>query len=124
MLRNLSAAAGWCCVLAVAFVTFANADMRPHLFERSSLDRMFAFAVAGLLFGIGYPRHIGRVLFILTVGAVGSEALQFLWPTRDPRLIDAVAKTCGAVVGTGAAGICNVAIDRLAAKAGAAPGAG
>ena len=112
MLRKFCAAAGWCCVLAVLFVTFADADLRPHLFSRSSGDRLFAFAVAGLLFGMGYPRHIGRVLFILAVGAVGSEVLQLFWPTRDPRLIDAVAKACGAVIGVGSASLCNLALDR------------
>ena len=50
-----------------------------------------AYLLVGLAFALAYPKH-GNVAVLLIVGAVAIEYLQYLAPTRHPRLHDAGIK--------------------------------
>ena len=91
------------CIAGIAAVTLAKVGWRPHLFHYPALDRIFAFAVLGVLLGLALPRHLPAVLWLLIAGAVGLELLQFVRADRDPRFFDAIAKIIGAVAGVGVA---------------------
>jgi hypothetical protein len=91
------------CIAGIGIVTLATVGLRPHLFPYPSLDRVFAFAVLGVLLGLAFPRHLQVVLLWLIAAAIALELLQFVRPDRDPRFFDAIAKIVGAVAGVGAA---------------------
>ena len=73
--------------------------MRPPDPLPVNLDRAAAFAVMSALFLIAYPRHAILCSVLLIAGAGAIELLQYLSPTRDPRLGDAAVKAAGALVG-------------------------
>jgi len=93
------------CAAAIALLTLASVELRPHLFAHPSEDRIFAFAVLGALLAFALPRHMIGVLVWLMIVAVATEALQSYRPGRDPRLPDAAAKIFGAVLGVALASV-------------------
>jgi VanZ family protein len=103
-------AAAWVCFALIGFLTLGPAHFRPHIFHSTGLDRAAGFAVLGLLLGIAYPRHLLAVSVLVIGGAVVLEALQFLRPDRDARLIDLIAKAAGGALGiAAAAAVCRFA---------------
>lgn len=70
--------------------------MPPHV------ERFIAFAIAGGLFAVAYPRHILFGALIVLSAAVIFELLQLLEPSRHGRLFDAGVKIAG-----GMAGLCS-----------------
>ena len=102
MARRVLITAGAVTIFFILWFTL-SAQVRPHLFLYPSLDRMVAFGAVGLIFGTAYPRHAGQTVFYLVIFAIGSELLQYLRPTRDPRLFDGIAKVAGSAIGVGAA---------------------
>jgi hypothetical protein len=90
--------AAWSAALAIAFVTLCPLSLRPSL-GPAGLERGAAFAVAGFLAAAAYPRH--RILAALAlIGlAILLELGQYLNPSRDPRMGDALIKSAGAVSG-------------------------
>ncbi|MDB5501298.1 MAG: hypothetical protein JWR89_1200 [Tardiphaga sp.] len=103
MVQKLLIALVCICIAGIAAVTLAQVGLRPHLFSYPSLDRVFAFAVLGLLLGLALPRRLPMVLAVLIAGAIALELLQFVRADRDPRFFDAIAKIVGAVAGVGVA---------------------
>lgn len=103
MLRTLVRTAAWLVLAAIIFVTVSPIGWRPELGFGPTVDRFVGFLALGLVFGIGYGRRWPIVLMLLVVAAFGIEALQFLTPDRDPRLLDAIVKSIGAVAGIGVA---------------------
>jgi len=90
----------WITLLAIAAVTLSPIGLRPHL-AGVSLERFGGFAVAGLLFGLAYPRHLWLVLLLVCGAAVGLEVMQHLTPDRHGEVRDAVVKLAGGVTGVG-----------------------
>ncbi len=95
--------AAWACFALIGFLTLGPAHFRPHVFHSTGLDRAAGYAVLGLLLGIAYPRHLLLISVLVIGGAAVLEAMQFLRPDRDARLIDLLAKVAGGALGIAAA---------------------
>ena len=65
----------------------------------SHIDQYLAFAVAGSLFGLAYPRQKFFVCILVLGSAVLLELSQLLTPDRHARVIDAVRKIVGGATG-------------------------
>jgi VanZ family protein len=103
MLRTLIATAAWTSLAIIAYATLCPLDERPEfdteLFSLSHLDQYLAFAVAGGLFCLVYPRQTSFICILVLGSAVIFELLQLLTPDRHARVIDAVRKIIGGLVG-------------------------
>ncbi len=94
--------AAWGVALAIAYVTLCPLSLRPSL-GPPDLERCAAFAVAGFLAAAAYPRRRILATLALVGFAVLLELGQYLDPSRDPRVADALIKSAGAVSGALAA---------------------
>jgi VanZ family protein len=109
--RTVAATAAWTWLAFIAYATLSPLNERPEvdtgllllLFSFSHLDHYVAFAVAGSLFGLAYPRHAILVFIFVLGSAVILELLQLLTPDRHARVIDAVRKMIGGAIGIGLA---------------------
>jgi VanZ family protein len=108
MFRTVTATAAWTTLAFIAYVTLCPLNERPEVdFDLfSHPEHYLAFAVAGSLFGLAYPRQMLFVCIVVLGSAVLLELLQLLTPDRHARVIDAVRKIIGGAIG--------VAIARLA----------
>ena len=100
MFRTVTAAAAWISLAFIAYATLSPLNERPE-FEAlfSHLDHYLAFAVAGSLFGLAYPRQTAFVCILVLGSAVILELLQLLTPDRHARAIDAARKIIGGAIG-------------------------
>src|SRR5581483_8359284 len=97
-LRIVTATAAWGWLAFIAYATLSPLNERPEfdtglfllLFSFSHFDHYVAFAVAGSLFGLAYPRQTTLVCIIVLGSAVMLELLQLLTLDRHARVIDAV----------------------------------
>lgn len=86
----------------IAVVTVSPPALRPGA-GNAILERWAAFALFGVLLGLGYPKGSWRAgIFALTMTVV-LEAVQELVPNRHGRIEDALIKSCGAIMGLGLA---------------------
>jgi VanZ family protein len=101
MFRTVTATAAWTSLALIACATLSPLNERPefdtHLL--SHLDHYLAFAVAGGLFGLAYPRQTFFVCILVLGSAVFLELSQLLTPDRHARVIDAVRKIIGGTIG-------------------------
>jgi len=105
MVQRVSTVAGWLALAFIAFATLSPIDDRPVI-AGPQFEHFVAFAVAGLAFGLAYPKRIYLVAAIILISAFGLEALQLLTPDRHGRLLDALVKAAG--------GVCGIGIGQLA----------
>jgi VanZ family protein len=103
MFRTVTAAAAWTSLAFIAYATLSPLNERPEfdtdLFSLSHLDHYLAFALAGSLFSLAYPRQMFFVCILVIGSAVILELLQLLTPDRHARVIDAVRKIIGGAIG-------------------------
>jgi VanZ family protein len=104
MLNKVISAAGWTCLVLIAFATLVPLHSRPALtytepFSIVLLERVVAFAVLGLLFSISYPRRYSFIFVTVFGSAIVLEALQIFVPDRDARVLDAIEKLVGGGIG-------------------------
>ena len=93
----------WLLVLAIAVFTLAPIGLRPISGAPANLERFAAFAVIGVCFGLGYPKHRLAILLVV-IGIVGTlEIAQHLVPSRHGRIPDSIVKAAGALLGLAAA---------------------
>jgi VanZ family protein len=111
MFRTLVVIIAWIALLFIVYATLSPLDLRPH-FANVSIERFGAFAVAGLLFGLAYPRHVWLVLVVVVGSAIGLEVLQRMTPDRHGEFRDAAVKFAGGVVGIGLSAAVNRAFRR------------
>ena len=100
MFRTVTATAAWTSLAFIAYATLSPLNERPEfdaLF--SHLDQYLAFAVAGSLFGLAYPRQTFFVCILVLGSAVLLELSQLLTPDRHARVTDAVRKIIGGAIG-------------------------
>ena len=98
--RTVTATAAWISLAFIAYATLSPLNERPEfdtLF--SHLDQYLAFAVAGSLFGLAYPRQTFFVCILVLGSAAILELSQLLTPDRHARVIDAVRKIVGGAIG-------------------------
>lgn len=91
----------WLALVAIIFVTLSPIGLRPHV-GPAIAERSVAFAIAGFLFAIAYPRRIWVTLVTVLGSALVLEVLQVLTPTRHGQLLDALSKVIGGCVGIAA----------------------
>jgi len=95
--------AAWILVAFIVAVTLVPIGLRPVVTTNPSIERIAAYALAGLLMMVGYPRHRLQILIGSVLLAGGLEAAQTLTSTRHGRfedfLIKAGAALAGAVTG-------------------------
>ena len=105
MFRTVTATAAWTSLAFIAYATLSPLNERPEFDTNlfSHLDHYLAFAVAGSLFGLAYPRQTFFVCILVLGSAVLLELLQLLTPDRHARVIDAVRKMIGGAIGIGLA---------------------
>jgi VanZ family protein len=108
MFRTMTATAAWGSLAFIAYASLSPLNERPEFDTElfSHLDHYLAFAVAGSLFGLAYPRQTTFVCILVLGSAVLFELLQLLTPDRHARVIDAVRKITGGAFG--------IAVARLA----------
>ncbi len=105
MIHKVLVVAAWATVALIVFATLSPLGLRPHLTEDPGFERFAAFAAAGLLLGLSYPRRFLQVVIFLIVFAAGLEALQHLTPDRHGHLSDMSVKTAGGLAGVFVAGL-------------------
>lgn len=101
MFRTVIATAAWLSLAFIAYATISPLNERPELDWQlfSHFDHYLAFAVAGGLFGLAYPRQTFFVCILVLGSAVLLELTQMLTPDRHARVIDAVRKIFGGAIG-------------------------
>jgi hypothetical protein len=98
MLHKLLAIAAWASMAFIAYATLSPIQARPTV-AGADLEHVAAFAVAGVLFCLAYPRRIILVCPIVLGSAVLLEYLQTLTPDRHGTVVDALEKIAGGVLG-------------------------
>lgn len=83
----------------IVFATLCPLHWRPRLSHNPNIERFAAFLLLGFAAKLAFPRrHVLTVLGVIALAA-GLEAAQLLIPGRDARVMDAVVKATGAVMG-------------------------
>lgn len=91
--------------LLLAFVTFATLSpiqLRPKT-GHPNLERFVAFLLLSGAYTVALPRRAGLIAVCMVAAAFVLEAAQYLAPTRDPDVRDAMVKSLGALVGVATA---------------------
>ena len=91
--------AAWLTLVAIVGVTMVPIGMRPQLGFGPEPERVAAFLVLGLLFGLAYRRNWLITLGLVVVAGFGIETLQFFSLTRHPTVDDAVIKAVAGIAG-------------------------
>ena len=94
--------AAWTLVALIVFVTLVPIGLRPVMTANPSIERIAAYAVAGLVMMVSYPRHWMAILIGSVLVAGGLEAAQTLTSTRHGRFDDFLVKAGAALAGAGA----------------------
>lgn len=115
MIEKYARWAAWTALVLIVAFTVLPAEFRPH-FGRANVERFAGFAVAGVLFGLAYPRRFGTVVAVLLASAVLLETVQLLVPGRDGTLPNLVIKLAGAALGLGTAALANAGLRRLGTR--------
>ncbi|MBY3183231.1 VanZ family protein [Rhizobium laguerreae] len=89
----------WLLLALILFVTVSPIGLRPETVTTVDTDRGGVYVLVGLAFALAYPKKWKMVAVLLIAGAVAIEYLQYLAPTRHPRLHDAGIKAAGAALG-------------------------
>jgi VanZ family protein len=89
----------WASLCFIAYATLSPLRDRPTLPISSNVEHLAAFAVFGALFCLAYPRRIPTVLIFVIGSAALLEVLQLLAPDRHARILDAVQKIAGGLLG-------------------------
>ena len=103
----------WLLLVGIIAVTLVPADLRPTTPLPLKFERALAFVILAFVFIAAYPRRWPLVLALICVGAVVVEVAQYLVPTRDPSVVDAIVKVIGAVAGAAAARVMDPWLSRL-----------
>ena len=112
MFRTVTATAAWTSLAFIAYATLSPLNERPEFDALlSHLDQYLAFAVAGSLFGLAYPRQTFFVCILVLGSAVLLELSQLLTLDRHARVIDAVRKIIGGAIGITLARPCDLALS-------------
>jgi hypothetical protein len=82
----------------IVYVTISPINLRPAT-GLTGLEREAAYALLGLTLAVAFPARMWIVTIAIVVIAGGLELAQHLTPDRHGRLIDAVQKAAGGLVG-------------------------
>nr|WP_246590305.1 VanZ family protein [Rhizobium lentis] len=107
MIFKLARPLAWLLLALILFVTVSPIGLRPDTITTVNTDRGVAYVLLGLAFALAYPKQWKLVAVLLIIGAVAIEYLQYLTPTRHPRLHDAGIKAMGSALGLLAGWVIN-----------------
>ena len=96
---SLVRVAAWLLVAAIVAVTLVPIGLRPVVTANPGIERAAAYALAGLLLTLGYPRRWPWILLGVVFLAGGLEAGQTLTGTRHGRFNDFLVKAAAALFG-------------------------
>jgi VanZ family protein len=101
MLRKTLTLAAWAVLLVICVTSLSPIGLRPSATTEGSAisQRFIAYLVLGLLFVSAYPSRFIRSLIFVVVVAFGLEAVQQLTQDRHGRLVDAMEKAAGGLIG-------------------------
>jgi VanZ family protein len=105
MPRKVLSLISWTYLAFIAFATLSPMSLRPSLIASTEphlvvvAEHVGAFAVLGLLFSLLFPRRLIFICLVVFGSGVLLEFLQYLVPTRDARLSDALEKLGGGTLG-------------------------
>lgn len=91
--------AAWILVAILVAATLVPIGLRPVVTANPSFERIAAYALAGLLMMMGYPRYWIQILIGSILLAGGLEAAQTLTSTRHGRFEDFLVKAAAALTG-------------------------
>lgn len=90
---------GWGLTLAIIVLTIIPPFLRPETGTSHNFEHFSVFLLAGVAFGVGYPRR-EYMLFTLAISfSVLIELSQLVVPGRHARLSDFVVDAVGACAG-------------------------
>jgi hypothetical protein len=89
----------WVALGFIVFVTLSPIGLRPIVTRDPIYERLVAYAILGVLFGLAYPRRSWLTLSIVLGSAIVLEGLQHLTPDRHGQLPDLVEKASGGLLG-------------------------
>lgn len=93
----------WLLLAAACFLTLAPRRFRPFTGVEHHVEHLLAFALLGLMFGLGYPEQ-RRTLAVIGVIVLGALELLQLWvPGRHALFGDFVVNAVGLCCGLAAA---------------------
>ncbi|MEE7464141.1 hypothetical protein MFUR16E_24515 [Methylobacterium fujisawaense] len=113
--HGLIRVAAWILVALIAAVTLVPIGLRPVVTANPGYERVAAYALAGLLMTVAYPRHWFWILAGSVVLAGGLEAGQTLTGTRHGRFDDFLIKAAAGLVGALAGRPLAILADRALA---------
>ena len=100
MFRSITTIGAWTSLALIAYATLCPLSGRPEIKSLfSHFDHYLAFAVAGSLFALAYPRQTLFVCILVLGSAVLLELSQLLTPDRHARAMDALRKIIGGAIG-------------------------
>jgi VanZ family protein len=89
----------WLLVGAVAVFTLSPIEARPVTPAPADIERLLAFGLIGVTFGLGYPKHRFGVLLAVIALAGVLEVAQHFVVGRHGRVHDGIIKASGALFG-------------------------
>ena len=60
----------WLVLAFIFFVTVSPIELRPHTIFTVNIDRAGAYALAGLVFALAYPKQWKLIALFLVIGAI------------------------------------------------------
>ena len=100
IIQRLLQTSAWLLLAYITFVTLSPLGLRPvGVPQHPMYDRVLAYGLLGIFFGLAYPRRRRIPICIVIGAAVAVEGLQALTPDRHAQLADFAAKACGGLVG-------------------------
>lgn len=104
VLRKLLIVTAFASLGFVIFATLSPIGDRPQV-GNFHFERIGAFGLVGLLFGLAFPRRILAISVVVLGSAALLEALQLLTPDRDGAILDVIEKISGGIAGIATAKI-------------------
>jgi hypothetical protein len=98
LIRKLPVLLAWVSLGYIVYVTLSPIGLRPVASNNPAYERLAAYAMVGILFGLAYRRRV-LALGIVVGTAIALEGLQYLTPDRHGRLVDLVEKASGGLLG-------------------------
>jgi VanZ family protein len=109
--------AGALAVFAFAVLSLVPWQLRPHTGAPEALEHVAAYVLAGALLTFGYGKRSHPFIIILSLSLYAAilEIAQIWAPGRNPKFIDFVASSAGALIGSVLAWI-GLRVGRLTGK--------
>ena len=100
MIPRLLQSAFYLLIGSIVFLTVSPPALRPVTPVPHQLEHFITFFVAGLMFGLAFPRMLAvRATLAIILFATPLEAIQLLIPGRHARASDLLVNMIGALLG-------------------------